>query len=327
MRATKEPIYFDHTMLSTFRSCNEKARLSFVKHYSLTGGAPPSLTFGGAFHKAIETFHKSTEDDYGAKLRACKMAFINYTKQYGLLPIGIDNSQGEKRNIERGLALIDAYFHKWRNDTFVNVKRPDTGTPYVEIGFKLWLMDWAGHPVFIVGTIDRIMRSRVDGRLYIFETKTTTMGLSNFVTQVRPNHQVTTYHMAAQQLIREDVAGTVWDCIFISSRQPQETSKDPWLQQGIDIDKDFARAETRRSAVDMEELLFDLQESARYWLALQHSPELTRWARNAPAACHMYGGCAFKKICESNLNPSIISNYYEERRWEPWLSMDESLTK
>lgn len=322
----KAPFYFDHTMLSTFRSCHEKARLSFVKNLGPKGPAAPSLTFGGAFHKAIEIYHKSTNPDREERIRECKLAFIAYAKSYGLLPIGIDNSEGEKRSLERGLALIDAYLYKWRNETFVNVMRPDTGTPYVEIGFKLYLMEWAGHPIFIVGIIDRLMRSRVDGRIYIGELKTTTQGLSNYVTQVRPNHQVSMYHLAAQQLIGEDVAGTVWDCVFVSSRQPKEDSKDPWLRLGIDIDKDFARAETRRSPQDLEEFQFDLQENVRYYLSLLHSPGMTRWPRNAPAACHMYGGCAFSKICETNINPSIVANYYEERRWEPWKTMDAVMT-
>lgn len=322
MSHEKEPFFFDHTILSTFRSCNENARLAYVKHLALKGKAAPALTFGGAFHKAIETFYKSKKTDYNEKIHDCKLAFIGYVKQYGMLPIGIENSEGEKRSVERGLSLIDAYFYKWRNESFVNVLRPDTGEPYVEIGFKLWLMEWAGHPVFIVGTIDKLMRNRADGRIYIFETKTTSQGLTNFITHVRPNHQVTTYNLAAKRWISEDIAGTIWDCIFISSRQPDPKSKDPWLRQGIDINKDFARTETRRSSVDLEEVLFDLQESARYYLSLLHSPDVTRWPRNAPAACHMYGGCDFRKICESNLNESIIRNYYEERRWEPWLAMD-----
>ena len=177
-------------------------------------------------------------------------------------------------------------------------------------------MEWAGRPVMYVGRLDRIMRSRIDNRLRIVETKTTGTGLTQFVNQIRPNHQITGYHWAARELLHLDVAGTIWDCIFVSSRQPK-VSGDHWETRGIDIEKDFNRTETRRSQTDIDEFLFDLTETVTCYLSDVKNGKY-RWERNAPGACFMYGGCDYRDVCVTNGNKQIIENRFRKEKWEPW---------
>jgi len=312
--------YIDFTIGSTFRLCKERSRLAFVEDLVPKEGVAPPLDFGSAFHAAIAkwlTARALQTDDPEAQ---AKRAFIDYLRTSGgNLPISMDNEASEPRSIERGLALLDCYFDRYRNEHYAPITRPDTGEPYVEMGFAVHFMDWRGTPVFLVGRIDALKLNRIDNKIYIFELKTTRIGLSSFVKRIRPNPQLTGYYMAAKELMAFDIAGVIWDAVFISTRQPNAKSKDPWLQNfGIDQEKDFVRVETRRSSVDVDEYLIDLVETTREYLELQER-DLPRWTRSAPDACFMYNNpCPYLEICVTNINPSIIQSKFQKRRWEPW---------
>lgn len=316
---TTDVIYVDHSTLSTVATCEEKGRLAYGEHLRPLGTGKP-LIFGSAFHAAVAAIYIGGPD---VRARA-HAAFLAEVKKAGpdTLPLSADSE--EKRSVERGLYLIDAYIEKWapQDATWENVYRPDTGEPYIEMGFAVFLMNWNATPVMYVGKIDRIRRNRVDGQLYNWETKTTGSSIYYYLEQTRPNHQLTGYNWAAQEMLNLKIAGTIWDVIHVSSRKIG--GKFP---NGIDIEKDFGRVETRRSATDIEEFLIDLRSITTRYLTLKES-SVKRWHRNAPAACYMYGGCHYKDICNSNLNPSIIANNYKVERWEPWpLMIDSELTK
>lgn len=317
-------IYVDHSTLSTFATCEEKGRLAYVEHLCpLETGKP--LIFGSAFHAAVAAVYSNSSkklerDEINIIARA---AFLEEVRKAGpdTLPLSADSD--EKRSVERGLYLIDAYIEKWapQDVNWEDVLRPDTGEPYVEMGFAVYLMEWQGYSVLVVGKVDRIRRNRVDAQLYNWETKTTGSAVSYYVQQTRPNHQITIYKWAVQEFLKLNVAGTILDVIHVSDRKI--AGKFP---NGIDIEKDFARVETRRSITDVEELLFDLKHKTKQFLDLKASG-LRRWHRNAPAACYMYGGCHFRDICNSNLNPQIVANKYKKEVWEPWTIADPEATK
>jgi hypothetical protein len=220
------------------------------------------------------------------------------------------------------LYLLEAYVEKWKatDINWEDVYRPDTGEPYIEMGFAVYFMDWHDVPVVFVGKVDRIRRSRVDGQLYNWETKTTGSALSYYSQQTRPNHQITGYKWGIQQLLKMNITGTILDVVHVSDRKVN--GKFP---NGIDSEKDFGRFEARRSARDVEEFVYDLKLSTERFLDLKDR-KLPRWHRNAPAACYMYGGCHFKDACSSNLNPTILASQYKVERWEPWNVQDTVVT-
>lgn len=323
-------IYVDHSILSTVALCNEKGRLAYVEHHKANKPAL-ALDFGSCFHAATQAYYDSIASlDPAIKDAAIKLAEIGFIEEWkargGNLPIQMDNDSDEKRSLERGIWLVKAYITRWKNESYVNVINQSTGKPYNEIGFAVYLMDWHRNgktiPVMYVGRWDRIMRSRLDNNLYIIEVKTTTQGLSYFVVQVKPNHSLTGYMYAARELFDLQVAGVVWDCAFVSSRQPNLKTSDLWLQVGIDIEKDFARTETRRSPLDIDEWLYDTRMITKRFLELQDQ-HLERWHRNAPTACHMYGGCQFKDVCSFNLSEQILKTNFHKEEWKPWHGITE----
>jgi hypothetical protein len=323
-RDMKDVIFVDHSILSTFATCKEKARLSYVEHLRPIVTGPP-LVFGSAFHAAVADYYTGVAQEFPQDVcrKKAHAAFLGAVREAGPNALPLDADSDEKRSVERGLYLIDAYIEKWAptDINWEDVIRPDTGEPYIEIGFAVHFMDWHDTPVVCAGKIDRIRRNRVDGQLYNWETKTTGSNVSYYVQQVRPNHQITCYKWACSELLKMNVSGTILDVVYVSDRKIG--GKFP---NGIDIEKDFARVETRRSATDVEEFLFDLRLATTDFLELQDR-KLRRWHRNAPAGCYMYGGCHYRDACNSNLNPSILQAKYKTERWEPWNIADGVVTK
>jgi len=301
------PIYIDYSIFSTLQTCEEKARLAYHKHLRPLA-EPPAMSFGSAFHAGVDAWHRTRT------VQGARAGFLTEVKRRGsILPLSMDAD--EKRSIERGIYLLECYIEKYENETYEILRRSDDGKPYVELAFAVYFMDWRNRPVHYTGKIDALKRSLVDGRTRIFELKTTARGLSWYLDQVRPNHQISGYYFAAQTM-GLDPAGAVWDCVYISDRKP-DPRKGGWMTFGIDMDKDFGRRETRRSEVDIDEFVSDLRSVTTRWLSLQES-SLKRWTRNAPGACYMYGGCQYLEVCSTNLNENVIHSKFREEKWAPW---------
>lgn len=303
--------YVDYSILSTFSTCNEKARLSYKLKLEIAK-ENTALTFGSAFHAGVALL------TCGYSIEDAKKAFVDECiERNSKMNINITD-EGDRRTIERGLSLLEAYNERWKNEPYEALRDP-SGKPYVEIGFRLFMYEWIdGIPIILCGLIDGIVRNKTNGGIYIKETKTTTMGLTQFMKQAKPNKQVSIYNYAAQELLSiSNIAGTIWDCIFVSDRKVKDKGT-YWETRGIDIDKDLARVTTYRSQTDMEELQFDLKHIINNYMSWYTRKDVHRWIRNDPTACSMYGGCQFADICISNCNPQIIQGMYREREWRPW---------
>lgn len=303
-----EILFIDYSISSTFRSCEDKSRLSFVRHLQPRKPALP-LIFGSAMHKAIEVFHNNI--GLGSK-EALRLGIVamnkNLEEHPDQMPRFIRNSDDEKRSVERCQMLFAAYTQRWAEELFI--------TKHIEIGFAIDLnIKYKNKSIVYVGRVDRVVEKFTSHDIYNIETKTTGMGLSYFMEQKKPNHQVTGYNIALIELMGIKPEATVWDAIFVSTRKPDQ-KKGGWFEYGIDIDKDFDRQETRRSPTDISEWYYDIRRDALRYFEYRDS-DSPRWSRN-DKMCHSYGGCQFRGICESNLNEAFIASEYSIKEWKPW---------
>lgn len=309
-----EILVIDHSISSTYRCCEEKGNLAYIQHLKSKKAALP-LVFGSAMHAAIEAFHNLISlGDFKIALKGGLIAIDKSLEEDKTqLPRTIKNSDDEKRSLERCRMLFSAYTQKWANELFI--------TKYVEKGFAIDLsIQYKGRPILYVGKIDRVVEKIINKSLHNIETKTTAQGLSYFMERKKPNHQITGYQIALMELLGIKPQSTIWDAIFISTRQP-DLKKGGWFEYGIDIDKDFDRQETGRSETDIQEWYYDIRRTALRFFEFRDS-DLHRGERN-DQMCHNYGGCGFRLICESNRNPAIISSEYTVKKWEPWKGIME----
>lgn len=358
-------IYIDYSTRSRFQACKEKERLGGLLGYRIKQ-SQPSLDFGHAIHAGWEayydalaggwhdsehkwhTFEEEAKPDpfwdgkpelaYTDKTTPTERAQAAFLRDLGhseaQLPVNIESE--ERRSLERGLYLLEAYIYRWRNEPYENILI--NGEPQTEVGFRYYITTYQDYEVWYVGYIDRLMRNIITKRGVVFEGKTTTQGLTTFVQQCKPNHQVTGYFPAAQTLLYESldtetphITECVWDCIFISDRLPnmKKGLTDRWWAYGIDIDKDFARQITTRSTNDISEFKIELEEDVQEYCKWLLSGK-SRWPRTAPGACHAFGGCQFRNRCSMNLDQEqeeqFMNSLYRKERWEPWRKIVQRLT-
>src|SRR5262245_19630638 len=150
-----QPIYIDYSIFSTLLTCEERSRVRY-REGAVPMEEPLALGFGSAFHAGVEGWLRT------ADLQQSRASFLAEIKRRGtLLPISMDTD--EKRSIERGLYLLEAYIEKYKDEPYEIMRRPDDNKPYVEMAFAGNVMDWRGRPVYYTGKIDNIKRSLIDG--------------------------------------------------------------------------------------------------------------------------------------------------------------------
>lgn len=331
-------IYIDYSTRATFQSCKDRARLNNVQGYHLIAKGPGSdpLDFGHAFHAACaayydwqaggffadDTWHPFPEGNRPSGVRIAQSAFMQDCKdQQASMPVTIE--PGTARSLERGVALVEAYIERWKNEPYENILDKN-GRPLTEIYFEVPVAQWGEWTIYYCGTIDRIMMHIMTRRPRIFETKTTTIGLSGFIEQRKPNHQVTGYFKIAWALMEQNfpdlpvITDAVWDCIFVSKRAPDTSKalKERFWMWGIDLKEDFKRQETARSKTDITNFLIDLEADAidfAKWLM----SGADHWPKAGGFACHVYGGCMFRNYCGTNDAPEILNTFFEVKPWNP----------
>jgi hypothetical protein len=323
----KKIIYVDFTTLSTFKDCKEKSRLGSHIGWRLKQ-TKPALAFGHAFHAAVAAYYDALaggfHDEQGrwclfgantSPTRQAQAAFLRDLKIEGsTLPVSLESD--EKRSIERGLALVEAYIHRWKDEPYENLLDVQ-GAPYTEVGFKFPLIEYNGYTVMYIGYVDKIMQNKATGRPVIFETKTTTQGLDIYIQQCKPNHQITGYFAGIKDMV-PGIMECIWDCAFVSKRKPDMSKAltDRFWMYGIDIEKDFKRQTTMRSSTDVAEFLKDAVDDATDYCKWKLSGR-ERWPRSAPGACHKYDGCWFRPVCSVNGDQSYLETFFEIKPWEP----------
>jgi len=338
-------IYYDFSTGAVHQACKEKARLGNVMGWRLQRD-DPKLSFGHAIHAGWAAyydalaggFHSDDGKWYNFSIDVppivhAQAAFLRDLKVNDdgstTLPITLESE--ERRSIERGLALLDAYIYRWRNEPYVNILRED-GSPLVEVGFQFPLAQYGEYTLVYVGYIDRIMLNSATQRPIIIEGKTTTRALSQYIEQAKPNSQITGYFKPANTIVTAlglpEIKECVWDCMFISDRKPDMSKAllDRFWAYGIDTVKDFARQTTTRSRTDVSEFLVDAEAWALDYAAWLMSGS-RRWPRTAPGACHQYGGCQFRQRCSLNLDEaeeaSYMATFFKVDKWEPWRKIVE----
>ena len=330
-KALPEIYYVDHSILATGDACQEKQRLAYVEHLAPPKEGDP-LIFGSAWHAGRASLYESyfRKEDMETSIRSAKQAFVDYCRREDGTFSLPKTSENERRSIEKGLKMLEAYAEHWHVDdiqwTPVTYKDENgEPKPYIEVGFACYLMHWRGIPVVMVGKIDEVRQHNGHKAIYNMEAKSTTSNIKSYALQTRPNHQISTYHWAFETLTGIRPLGTKLDVAFINDRKIGGK-----FQDGVNPGEDFARYETQRSPRDIEEWKYDTELAVDQFLSNQQRDG--RWRRSAPAACTAYssggkGGCYFRAICNSNGNPQITKSQFIIRKWEPWNNIIETSTK
>lgn len=302
----KTVVKCNFSSLDIRQTCMRKAQLALHKTFQV-GTEHAALTFGQAFHKAMEVWYSApithrrhgsvTCDDSQALMLsgqpplphadcarcAAVFAFLEHSR--------VLSENDGARAPENAMNILNNYFDVYLDDPFELLK--DDMGPFCERSFEMKIFDgeMLGRPteVWFFGTIDSILRNRATGEVIVADHKTTSSLGKDFFNRIKPNFQYTGYFWAAKEVF---------------GLKPVQ-----FMVNGVQVAKtkqEVARQFTSITDEEIEEL-----RQAILWNVLNYlrAEQGGFWPMSTPSACSMWGGCTFKRVCElpSSLHNSMLS--------------------
>jgi hypothetical protein len=194
------------------------------------------------------------------------------------------------------------------------------GKPAVELSFRLE-MDWgpkyhqilgtdkpwkvtesgidlvSPQPYILSGHLDRVV-SFQDG-IYVMDRKTSSTTIGGYYFDgFNPDNQMSLYTFASKVIYSTPVKGVIIDAAQIAVGFTR-----------------FSRGFTFRTEAQTEEWLANTKE----WLDLAESYAVKGFWPMNDRSCHMYGGCAFRKVCSKSpeVRQKFLESDFEKRHWNP----------
>jgi hypothetical protein len=289
----------NYSSLDVLQTCMRKADYSFNRKLR-TENKSAALIFGTAFHKAMEVWYASGQENRKHISDTCieyQHVIVGSICNGRPIPIGHgqcsrcsavsafiqsahDNQLSESNNpgprtIDKGTEIINAFCTE-RLDEGLSVYS-DANGPCIERNFEVELFDSPELHVTYFGTIDLILKD-AKGRLYVTDHKTTRSFGVDFFNRIRPNFQYIGYVMGARTALCLDVSD-----FLVNGAQVTKTMAPAFVRQPITV-----------SQSDIQELLDAVRHNLRNWVVC-NSEEL--YPMSCPNACTMWGGCHYHDIC------------------------------
>lgn len=314
-------IAFDNTRLTSFKTCQRKYYYEHVR-----GWRPErksiALTFGGAWHAAMDACWKGYADGVSKKdiVEKAYVAFVAHWIEEGLptpsgmTPDEIADMTPRTPMIAREMlnAYVDARAHLFSDPTFklIDIERP-FAVPLDPNDASLWY----------VGRLDKVFEYR--GKAYVGEHKTSTSYKKNgpfradFLDSFSPNSQIDGYLFALRMAYQDKAAGVWVDAALVHKDVHDGFKIIPVDRQHAMIDAWLW--ETRNYIDQIEGNMAALAERAD-----DDVPYLAAFPKNT-AACTNYGGCPFADLCKTISNPAKEKAPplgYKYELWDPLEHID-----
>lgn len=330
------PEVFDSSILSSFKSCPELFRKTYIEHWK-----PKALSVhlhaGAAFAKGLEVARKAffvgeyetgfnlvVESPYNDSGRLVRAG--TYVKQYKTEQLEPGNAEDaiacglqallfaygdyhcppdSAKSAERMAGAFEFYFANYplTMDDSVPVTLSG-GKRGIEFNFAHplpILHPSTGNPLLYVGRMDAIIHYA--GGVYICDEKTTTqLGAS----------------WPRQWDLRAQFTGYAWGC------QQSGITVEGAIVRGVSILKtkyDTAQSINYRPEWQIDrwyrELLEWIQDIQINWDRTYGAGQPGPWRHNLDHACAEYGGCAFREACMSVDEQPWLETAFERRIWDP----------
>lgn len=290
----KPPPVIDASMLGTFMDCPSKFYLRYVlglrpKHKDPAKDG--ALDWGTCWHEAMFAFMEAAGSDLEPRMVAGLQAIDEYYPAY-LTPEVDKVKRSKDRMIEQYFAYAKAWLKKehqyeiLRNEQYFDVLDEETG------------LRWCGR-------IDSIRRVLRNGKIRVWDYKTTKAMGPQYFDQFEMSFQFPGYVWSSDQMMTDDVREITVDVMYTISK------KFEFFERTFRYDL-FRLAEWKQNVKMEVDRIYYMLENFLY--------EPNRWAKNW-GDCTRYGRCRFFTV--HSLNPRgegrllELRDNYEVSRWDP----------
>lgn len=325
-----DTLVIDNSSLELFQTCPRSA-LYGLSLRRRPCGERSALRFGGIAHKVLETRYRTdtpmleqTPMVQNDMIAVAEHEFKSYTPP-----------EDDFRNLDRMIALIDAYGKQYPYEPFEIVRLP-SGKPFIEVPFALPFGEIVVDDEFLVQelrltpdglvahgeptvkhiyTLKIVWSGRIDmvytinNGIYVLDHKTASIATN--MAEFEISHQFKGYEWAVETLLGQEVTATVVNRIVV--RKPSRTGEAFTFERKVTATQRGLLREWRQ---DILHIIADYVEGVRR----NYLPKHTQWCVGK------FGTCPFHKVCmlgdeADALSPArmvmIDSGEYEENVWSP----------
>lgn len=260
-----------------FRSCPRKWFFKYVLGLKErnTGKA---LIYGSAVHEAFSEFYKDWNKD---TLIQCALERLEESrdKYFKLM-----DYQRDKNRAVDSLTMWYSQFGQYDRETFDILENEEEHVGTLANGLEFRIRP------------DRVMREKSTGNVYIFDTKTTGVGVEKMFEKTEKSDQPTCYTKFIKPLYGDQFSGWITDCLY--SRQSVHR-----CDRSLPVVVDDDRLNTWELGLmsDIEDL------TNRYWLYKNGQLPSTYLFPPRKGACSVWG-CPYSDICDKNITEGINHN-------------------
>lgn len=281
---------WNSTALGALKKCPRYFELSVLRGLRMKRESV-HLLFGGAYAKALETYHRlkaEGNDHMQAMCAVTHQALVATWDAEEGKPWESDHNLKTRETLIRSIVWYLEHFI----DDATSVLMID-GRPAVELSCKVEIEDG----VFLTGHLDRVVE--YSGDTYIMDQKTTGSTLSpHYFDQWSPSNQMSQYTLMGQLIFDMPVKGVIIDAAQIAVGFTR-----------------FERGFAHRTKGQITEFLAD----TKVWIAqarVYHQAD--HWPMN-DTACDKFGGCAFRRICakDPEIRETFLKADYEVNFYNP----------
>lgn len=282
---------WDSTSLSLFKQCPYKYYLTMIEQWASKETAI-ELSFGIAYHSALETFDKATASGMAyedAVIEAVRTALIHTT------------FWTPKDNLRTRYTLCRAvvwYLEHFKDDNATTVILRN-GQPAVELSFKFdtGVDSSTGETFILSGHMDRVVD--YDNQIFVMDRKSTKSQItSQFFDRYTPDNQMSMYTLAGKVVLGLPISGVIIDAVHLAVSFCT-----------------FGRGFANRTP----QMIDDWFEDTIFYLNLADKCAQEKHYPQNDLACNLYGGCQFKKICrkDPSVRQAFLEADFERRVWDP----------
>jgi len=301
------PHVIDSTILSTWRSCPQKAFRQYFQHWKPKGESV-HLVAGGAFASGIEAARRafyeqgaSSGDSEAAGLKALIEKYGNF-----------DCPPDSAKSLERVCGALEFYLDKYPlGADGATPITTITGTRGIEFSFAEPLEikhPETGDPIIYAGRADMV--AEFAGGVYGFDEKTTSSLGAQWHKQWEMRSQFTGYVWAGRRANIEMQGVIVRGVSILKTKYDHQQVVCGRSQYEVDR----WESELYRSIQQMIQYFSE----AKAMETIESSPPYqSAFPYNLDHACAEYGGCSFVPVCKSP-NPEVwLPMYFEQKVWDP----------
>lgn len=287
------PIALSSSLVSAYKQCGMKFFYEYVLN-KVPISESVHLIAGAAYAKGHEVFRKiyyGEGRDFDKALQAGYKALL---EEYGNFEPNFTYKTWD-RTAQAFLSFYDEYDP--RTDFIEPAQINDK--PAVEFSFAIplpYTHPDTGDPILYAGRFDALMST--GGPLFIYDDKTTGSMGPTWAKQWDLRAQFTGYQWGAEQH-GYNITGVIIRGACIQKTQTQH-----------------AQAVTTRPRWQIDRWYSDLCQVVERMLEDYNN---LNFEYNLDFACTMYGGCAYKPLCEAQNPAPWLKQDYTQRTWEPIL--------